>query len=137
MISTNRFAVVRAVAGAVGLLAAWAALDSLITGVLGAGAAGGRAFFLHWGVPLAVAAAFLGWYSARAGRAHVRVVARHGCLGAIVLGGLVLVIMLVSPLVGGGDALRGAVTAVLYAPLAASVGLLIGLAWGWLRSPPS
>jgi len=85
-------------------------------------------FFLFWSVPFAIAAVFLGWFALRGGRAEVRDQAKHGCLGSLLLGSAVFLLYFASPLLVRRDALSGAVAALLYAPLAAVLGLLIGIA---------
>ena len=124
----------RAASGLVALLAAWVAGDSLVSGMSGAGSGGGASFFLFWGAPVAAAAVFFAWYALRGSRASVRAAARSGCLYSLVLGGGVFLVLFASPLILPWDALRGAVAAFMYAPLAAAVGLVIGLAAGGLRS---
>lgn len=114
-------------------LAAWIAIDSLMGSGLVSGAADDPEFFLLWGVPFAVAAVFFGWYALRGGRAKVRSVARHGCVGGILLGGGVFLLYLASPLFLPWDLLSGVVAALLYAPLAAALGLSIGTALGAMQ----
>jgi hypothetical protein len=110
------------------LLAGWIAVDVFLTGMATAGSDGGLQFFVFWGIPFATAAVFLGWYAAGAGRQRVRRAARSGCLWAVAVGGAAFIVLFASPLVLTWDALRGAVAAFLYAPLAATVGLAAGLA---------
>lgn len=120
-----------AAAGAV--LASWVAIDGLLGSGLASGAAGDPEFYLYWGVPFAVAAVFLGWFALRGGRPETTCVAKHGCLGGILLGAAVFLLYFASPLLVPWDALSGAVAAFLYGPLAAVVGLLIGVAVGWRK----
>ena len=114
-------------------LAAWVAIDSLMGSGLVSGAADDPEFFLFWGVPFACAAVFFGWYALRAGRAEVRSIARHGCLGGILLGGGVFLLYLASPLFLPWDLLNGVVAAFLYGPLAAALGLAIGTVLGAMQ----
>jgi hypothetical protein len=109
------------------MLSAWVAVDSLVGGGSASGAAGDPSFLVFWALPFAAAAVFLGWYALRGDRREVRDAARHGCVGSLVLGGGVLLFLLARPLLLSGDVLNGAVTALLYAPLAAIVGFLIGV----------
>lgn len=120
-------AVSRAAAAIGFLFAAWIAGDSVASGMGRPGAADEIEFFLLWGLPFAVAAVFLGWYAARGNRSAARSAARSGCGWALLMGGGVFLALLASPLLLSWDALRGAVTAFLYAPLAATAGLAIGL----------
>jgi len=114
-------------------LAAWVAIDSLMGSGLVSGAADDPEFFLFWGVPFACAAVFFGWYALRAGRAEVRSIARHGCLGGILLGGGVFLLFLASPLFLPWDLLSGVVAAFLYGPLASALGLAIGTVLGAMQ----
>lgn len=123
-------AVARVIAGVTSLAATWAAIDSLFTGVIGAGASGGPEFFLFWGLPLLVVAVFCGWYAARGGETRVRAVARRACLGAAAAGVLVGLLSLAVSTATGRDALYGAVIVVQYGPLSTCTGLLAGLALG-------
>ena len=118
----------RWLAAAGAILAAWVAIDSWIGSGLTSGPADDPEFFLFWGVPFAIAAVFLGWFALRGGRAEVRDQAKHGCLGSLLLGSAVFLLYFASPLLVRRDALSGAVAALLYAPLAAVLGLLIGIA---------
>jgi len=123
----------RVAAGLGTVLAAWAALDSVVGGGLASGATDDLEFFLLWPLPLAVASAFLGWYALRGAREDVRYTARHGCLGGLLAGGGVFLLFFASPLLLSWDALSGAVAALLYAPLAAVVGLSMGTALAMMR----
>jgi hypothetical protein len=123
----------RWLAAAGAALASWVAIDGLLGAGLGSGAAGDPEFYLYWGVPFAVAAIFLGWFALRGGRAEAAYVAKYGCLGGILSGAAVFLLYFASPLLVSWDALSGAVAAFLYGPLAAVVGLLIGLAIGWRK----
>lgn len=114
-------------------LAAWVAIDSLMGSGLVSGAANDPEFFLFWGVPFACVAVFFGWYALRAGRADARSIARHGCLGGILLGGGVFLLYLASPLFLARDLLSGVVAAFRYGPLAAAVGLAIGTVLGAMQ----
>lgn len=129
----TRRAILRAAAGLGAIVAGWIALDSLVSGALTAGASGGFEFFLFWGLPFGVAAVFLGWFALLGGRAEVRDVAKHGCFGALLLGGGVFLIFFASPLLRPWDALSGTVAAFLYGPLAAVIGLAIGTALGAMQ----
>jgi drug/metabolite transporter (DMT)-like permease len=115
-----------ATAGAI--LAAWVAIDSSMGSGLASEAADDPEFFLFWGLPFAVAAVFLGWFALRGGRADVRDQAKHGCLGSVLLGSAVFLLYFASPLLVRRDTLTGAAAALLYAPLGAVLGLLIGIA---------
>ncbi len=121
----GRQVALRAVSGIGAILAAWVAGDSILSGMTGSGS--GTSFILFWGVPFAVAAVFLAWFAVRGSRAAVRATARSGCLHALALGGAVFLVLFASPLILPWDALRGAVAAFMYAPLAAAIGLAIGL----------
>ena len=129
----TRCGILRVAAGLGAIVAGWIALDSLVSGVLTAGASGGSEFFLYWGIPFAAAAVFLGWFALLGGRAAARDVAKHGCMGSVLLGGGVFLLYLVSPLVLPWDALGGAVAAFLHGPLAAVLGLVVGLTFGVMR----
>ena len=120
----------RGLAAAAAALAAWVAIDSLLGGGAASGMRDDSRFLLLWGLPFAVAAVFLGWYAIRGGREYVRDVARRGCLGGFLVGGGTFLLFFASPLFRSWDALSGAVAAFLYAPLAAVVGLVTGIAVG-------
>ena len=109
-------------------LAGWAAVDGVRSNPLRDSAGGGFDFLLYWVLPFAVAAIFLGWFAARGGRPAAARVAKRGCLGGLLLGGGVFALYATSPLILPWDALTGSVHAFLYAPLAAAVGLLVGVA---------
>ncbi len=117
------------VLGACGaVLAAWVVVDGIRSNPLRDSAAGGSDFLLYWVLPFAVAAVFLGWFAVRgSGPASTRV-AKRGCLGGLLLGGGVFALYATSPLILPWDALTGSVHAFLYAPLAAAVGVMIGVA---------
>jgi len=114
-------------------LAAWVAIDSLMGSGLASEAVDDPEFFLFWGAPFACVAVFLGWYALRGGRLEVREVARSGCLAGVFLGGGVFLLYLASPLFLPWDALSGAVAAFLYGPMAAVLGLGIGISLGAMR----
>lgn len=121
------------VAAAVGaVLAAWVAVDVFRHGVASS-ARGGFTFFLFWGLPFAAAATYLSWFAALGARPAVRTIARSGCLGALLGGGLAFVALWASPLVADRDILRAAIDALRYSPFAAALGLAIGLAAGVVR----
>jgi hypothetical protein len=122
---TTLFIRLGAAIGAV--LAAWVAVDTLVSNVITAGAAGGAEFFMFWGVPFVAASVFLGWYAVRGGHPEARELAPAGCLGGSMAGGFVFLALLLTPLVLPWDMLRGAVAAVQYAPLAATLGLGLGI----------
>ena len=69
----------------------------------------------------------------RGGRKDVRDAARHGCVGGFLAGGGVFLLFFASPLFLSWDALSGAVAGFLYAPMAAVIGLLIGIAMTTMR----
>ncbi len=123
----------RTFAGAASALAAWVAVDGVLSNPVRDAAGGGYAFFLYWVLPFVAAAVFLGWYALRGGTSAVADTAKGGCLGALVLGGGVFLLYATSPLVLPWDPLTGAVHALLYAPLAGTVGLVIGASVGALR----
>ena len=123
----------RWLAAAGAALAAWVSIDGLLGAGLASGATGDAEFYLFWGIPFAVAAVFLGWFALRGGRAEARYIAKHGCLGGILLGSAVFLLYFASPLLLRWDALSGAVAAFLYGPPAAVVGLLIGVAIAWRK----
>jgi len=112
------------------VLASWVAIDALLGSGLTSGTAADPEFYLYWGVPFAAAAVFLGWFALRGGRAEARYVAKHGCLGSLLVGSAVFMLYFASPLLVRWDALSGAVAAFLYAPPAAVLGLVIGVAIG-------
>lgn len=120
-----------AAAGAV--LAAWVAIDSLLGSGLASGAAEDPEFYLYWGVPFAAAALFLGWFALRGGRPEVHHLAKCGCLGSVAAGAGVFLLYFASPFFLPWDPLSGAVAAFLYAPLAAVLGLLIGIGTSRVR----
>ncbi len=115
------------------VLAAWIAFDSLTNSGLASAAADDVEFFLLWGAPFAVVSVFLGWFALRGGHAETRSAAKRGCLVGLLLGGGTFVLCLASPLILPRDALSGAVTAFLYAPVAAALGLVIGVAADTMR----
>jgi hypothetical protein len=115
------------------IFCAWVALDTLVTNIVGSDAPGNYEFLLFWNVPFAAMAAILTWYTALGSRAPVREATRRGCLGALLAGGLVFLALCASPLVLKWDALRGVAEALVYAPLAATIGLIIGLGSYHLR----
>ena len=123
----------RILAGAASVLAAWVAFDGVLSNPVRDAARVGYDFLLYWVLPFAVAAVFLGWYALRGGTTAAAAQAKGGCLGALALGGGVFLIYATSPLVLRWDALSGAVHALLYAPLAGTVGLLIGASVAALR----
>lgn len=123
----------RGLAAAGAALTAWAAIDSLLGGGSASGTAGASQFLLLWVLPFATAAIFLGWYAMRGGRKDVRDAARHGCVGGFLAGGGVFLLFFASPLFLSWDALSGAVAGFLYAPMAAVIGLLIGIAMTTMR----
>jgi len=123
----------RGLAAVGAVLAAWVAFDSLTNSGLASAAADDVEFFLLWGAPFAVVAVFLGWFALRGGYAEVRSAAKRGCLVGLLLGGGTFVLCLASPLILPRDALSGAVTAFLYAPVAAALGLVIGVAADTMR----
>ena len=123
----------RLAAGAGALLSAWIALDGIRSNPMRDAAAGEVEFLVYWVLPFAVAAIFLAWFALRGGHTETRRVAGQGCLGAAFLGGAVFLLYLASPLLLHWDALAGAVHAFLYAPLAAVLGLLLGLAIGGMK----
>ena len=124
---------VRGLAGVGAVLAAWVAFDSLTNSGLASAAADDVEFFLLWGAPFAVVSVFLGWFTLRGGYAEVRSAAKRGCLVGLLLGGGTFVLCLASPLILPRDALSGAVTALLYAPVAAALGLVVGVAADTMR----
>ena len=117
----------RILAAAGSVLAAWVAVDSVLSNPVRDAAGGGYTFLLYWVLPFAAGAAFLGWYALRGGAPGAAALAKGGCLGGLALGGGVFLLYATSPLVLPWDALTGAVHALLYAPLAGAVGLLIGV----------
>jgi hypothetical protein len=117
----------RAGAGLGALLAGWFALDSFRFSALSSRGSGGLGFFVFWGLPLAAAALFLAWVALRSGNSASWRVARSGCFGAALLGGGAFALLLATPLVLSWDALRAAVAAVQFAPLAGMLGGLFGL----------
>ncbi len=119
--------VLRFAAGAGAIFAGWIALDGIRSNPLRDSAAGEVEFLVYWVLPFAVATIFLAWFALRGGRRETLRVARQGCLGGALLGGAVFLLYLVSPIVLHWDALSGAVHAFLYAPLAAVLGLLLGI----------
>ena len=123
----------RGLAGVGAVLAAWVAFDSLTNSGLASAAADDVEFFLLWGAPFAVVSVFLGWFALRGGYAEVRSAAKRGCLVGLLLGGGTFVLCLASPLILPRDALSGAVTAFLYAPVAAAFGLVVGVAADRMR----
>lgn len=123
----GRLVALRAAAAVGAALAGWVAVDGFLTNVARSSATGGYEFFLFWGVPFVAAAAFLGWYAVYASRSATRTAARSGCLAALLVGGAAFLVLFISPLALPWDALRGAVAAFLYAPLAATLGLAFGL----------
>ncbi len=123
----------RGLAAVGAVLAAWVAFDSLTNSGLASAAADNVEFFLLWGAPFAVVAVFFGWFALRGGHAEVRSVAKRGCLGGLLLGGGTFALCLASPLILPRDALSGAVTAFLYAPVVAALGLVIGVAADTMR----
>lgn len=125
--------VLRFAAGAGAIFAGWIALDGIRSNPLRDSAAGEVEFLVYWVLPFAAATIFLAWFALRGGRREARRVARQGCLGGASFGGAVFLLYLVSPLVLRWDAISGAVHAFLYAPLAAVVGLLLGLAVGGMK----
>ena len=131
--SSRRRRLSRILAGAASVLAAWVATDGVLSNPVGDTAGGGYGFYLYWVLPFVVAAVFLGWYALRGGTSAAAGTAKGGCLGALVLGGGVFLLYATSPLVLPWDALTGAVHAFLYAPLAGTVGLVIGASVGTLR----
>ena len=119
----------RGLASAGAALAAWVAIDSLLGGGAASGMRDDSRFLLLWGLPFAVAAVFLGWYAIRGGREDVRDVQPDTwCLGGFLAGGGVFLLVLASSLFRPWDALSGAVAGFVYAPIAAVVGLCIGVA---------
>lgn len=123
----------RGLAGVGAVLAAWVAFDSLTNSGLASAAADDVEFFLLWGAPFAVVSVFLGWFALRGGYAETRSAAKRGCLVGLLLGGGTFVLCLASPLILPRDALSGAVTAFLYAPVAAALGLVVGVAADTMR----
>jgi hypothetical protein len=123
----------RGLAAVGAVLAAWVAFDSLTNSGLASAAADDLKFFLLWGAPFAVVSVFLGWFALRGGHAEVRSAAKRGCLGGLLLGGGTFVLCLASPLILPRDVLSGAVTAFLYAPVAAALGLVVGVAADTMR----
>jgi len=123
----------RGLAAVGAVLAAWVAFDSLTNSGLISAAADDVEFFLLWGAPFGVVAVFLGWFALRGGYAETRSAAKRGCLVGLLLGGGTFVLWLASPLILPRDALSGAVTAFLYAPVAAALGLVIGVAADTMR----
>jgi hypothetical protein len=123
----------RGLAAVGAVLAAWVAFDSFTNSGLASAAADDVEFFLLWGAPFAVVAVFLGWFALRGGHAEVRSVAKRGCLVGLLLGGGTFALCLASPLVLPRDALSGTVTAFLYAPVAAALGLVVGVAADTMR----
>ena len=123
----------RGLASAGAALAAWVAIDTLLGGGAASGMRDDSRFLLLWGMPFAVAAMFLAWYAIRGGREDVRDVARRGCLGGFLAGGSVFLIVLAGSVFRSWDALSGAVAGFVYAPIAAVVGLCIGIAMVRMR----
>ena len=123
----------RAAAGLGAGLTGWFALDSLRSAGLRSGGSGSFAFLVFWGLPLATLSALLAWVALRGGDPAALRIARSGCLGALLVGGGVCVMLLASPLVLSWDALRGAVYAVQFAPLAGMLGGLGGLGVARMR----
>ncbi len=123
----------RGLAAVGAVLAAWVTFDSLTNSGLISAAADDVEFFLLWGAPFAVVAVYLGWFALRGGDAEVRSAAKRGCLVGLLLGGGTFILCLASPLILPRDALSGAVTAFLYAPVAAALGLVIGVAADRMR----
>jgi hypothetical protein len=123
----------RAGAGLGAGLTGWFAVDSFRSAALGSGGPGSLEFILFWGFPLAIVSVFLWWVALRGASSETRRVARAGCYGALLLGGGAFALLLSSPLVLPWDALRGAVTAVQFAPLAGMLGLLAGLVVARMR----
>jgi hypothetical protein len=123
----------RILAGVGSMLAGWVAVDGVLSNPVGDGAGGTYGFLLYWILPFAVAAAFLGWFALRGDTSAAAGKAKGGCLGALALGGGVFLLYATSPLVLPWDPLTGAVHALLYAPLAGALGLLIGTSAAALR----
>ncbi len=109
-------------------------LDSALGGGLASGAPDVLRFYSFWLLPFVVASLFLGWYAARGGREGVRHAARRGCLAALLAGGTAALLAFVAHLLLSGDALGGAVAALVHAPLVATVGLVAGAAGTAMRN---
>jgi len=123
----------RGLASGGGALAAWVAIDTLLGGGAASGMRDDSRFLLLWGMPFAVAALFLAWYAIRGGREDVRDVARHGCLGGFLAGSVVFLLILASSLFRPWDTLSGVVAGFVHAPIAAVVGLCVGIAMARMR----
>ena len=107
-------------------LTAWVAVDSFLGGGSASGTTDESRFLLLWGLPFAAAAVFLAWYAFRGGRTETRNTARRGCLGSVVAGAAAFTLGVTSSLLQQGDPLTAAVVGLLYAPIAAMLGLGIG-----------
>lgn len=86
-----------------------------------------------WGVPLAAAAVFLGWFAAIGGRPETRRMAKTGCLGGLLLAGGTLALLSMAALLPTRDVLEVTVLALQYAPLAGTLGVVGGLGLARMR----
>ena len=116
----------RGLAAAGAGLTAWVAVDSFLGGGSASGPADESRFLLLWGLPFAAAAVFLAWYAFRGGRTETRHAARQGCMGAFVAGAVVFLWGVATSMFQQGDPLTATVVGLLYAPIAAVLGLGMG-----------